>query len=394
MRLYWFSYGIQLYNSMLFEAQWVITTLKGQSNISILIDALTEDVVRTICAKHSIAVFSVVPYEKMASTFGKVYFRFHDEWEDFTAYTQYEKAKDAYGFFREAWFKISYINNSDHPLSDEDVVRVIEKLENDYAKAHDTTSKDNKNYFEQITDLVVKKWWKELDDLKLYATKAVEEADSLLQKIQWTQANVVIKIKNAEDELKKAKLGTNIAKIRERIGELYTLMEHAELDYLEWQKEHEMQIAEWSIITYLDIVAEWERYKKSKNIQQAGAYKSANDTYYMFFWAVWLYQKLLWKDIQNKFKDVIIILDTLYNIIVIFILMTMIWLVLLQLFNSVIHDAYFFTTSFIDIGIMGICSALLMQFKKPELLRLIIIGPLCVLLYFLLRSMIYANFWL
>ncbi len=379
---------------MLFEAQWVITTSKGPSNITFLIDASTEDIVRTVCGKHSVAVFSVTPYTQLPETFGKVYFRFKDEWEEMTMYTQYEKAKDAYWFFHEAWFQISYINNSDHPLSDSDVVRVIEKLSNDYQKSHDPKSTKDQNYFAQLTDIVVKKWWQELDDLKLLSTKATEEADALITKIQWTQASAVIKIRNAENELKKVKLGTNIAKIRERIWELYSLMESSELEYLEAQKEHEVKVSEGSIVTYLDIVAEWEKYQKSKNVQKAKATKTFTDTYYTFFGAAWLYQKLLGKDIQNKFKDIIIILDTLYNIIVIFIIMAMIFLVLFQLFNTMMYNAYFFTTSFIDLWIMWICSAILMKLKKPELIRLVIIWPLCIIVYFILHTIVYANFGL
>jgi hypothetical protein len=65
--------------------------------------------------------------------------------------------------------------------------------------------------------------------VKELATRAVDEANIVLQRAQGTQANILVKIKNAEDELKKIKLGTNVSKIRERIGDLYKVMEEAEL---------------------------------------------------------------------------------------------------------------------------------------------------------------------
>lgn len=376
------------------EVQWVIPIQKVPSNISVVIDAPTETVVRKICEQYSIAVFSITEYTQEGTHFGNVFFRFLEENDTITIYTQQEKAKDAYKYFRDAGFVIDYINNSQHLLNDEDVKRVVAKLADDYNKSHAIAAKHEKSYFWQISDMLVKKTTAELEELKTLSTKAAEEAEILMSKIQSTQATMVLKIKNAEDELKKAKLGSNVVKIRDLIGDLYKLMETAELIYLEEQKENEIQIAEWSIVTYLDIVAEREKYQKSKNMQKAWANKSWTDTYYMFFGTVWLYQKLLGKDIQNKFKDIITILDTLYTIIVFFILMSMVRLVLFQLFNVVMYDATFFTLSFIDLGIMGICSALLMQRKEPNLFRLIIIGPLVVGIYLVLHALIYTHFWL
>jgi len=53
-----------------------------------------------------------------------------------------------------------------------------------------------------------------------------------------------ITIRRLQDELKKNKLGSNEAKIRENIGELYEFMEKAELIYLQSQKEHEINISQ------------------------------------------------------------------------------------------------------------------------------------------------------
>lgn len=378
---------------MLFEAQWVITTVAWQSNIAFVIDASSESVARTVCAKHSIAVFSLQVFQGLPSNFGKIYFRFTEENEPLTIYTKYEKAKDAYVFFRNAWFSILYINNSDHPLSNEDVVRVIEKLRSDFDAAT-KQKKTNKNYFDQITDIVVKRSSKGLDTIKLLAAKAIEEADALLIRLQWSQWVLLQRIKNTQDELKKARLGTNQSTIREYIGALYMLMESAELAYLDEQKEHEINITEWSMVTYLDIVVEREKYKKSQKILKAHAAKTSSDSYYTFFGTAWLYQKFLWKDFQNKFNNIVVILDGFYNILVLFVMMTMLWLVILQFLNTLFSHWDFFTNSFIDLGIMWICGAILIRYKKKNLTNLAFIGPICVVLYFILRHIVYANFWL
>ncbi|MEI7477164.1 MAG: hypothetical protein WCJ81_01080 [bacterium] len=73
-------------------------------------------------------------------------------------------------------------------------------------------------------------------------------------------------------------------------------MEDAELDYIEQQREHEVKVTSGSIITYLDVVAEREKYQKSKNIKKAKARMSISDAYYGFFGTMGLYQKLLGRE--------------------------------------------------------------------------------------------------
>ncbi|MBP6086399.1 hypothetical protein KA478_04415 [Patescibacteria group bacterium] len=78
-------------------------------------------------------------------------------------------------------------------------------------------------------------------------------------------------MKNEVEELKKLRLGTNISKLREQMSKVYMLMENVELQYLEEQKDNEIQIVEGSIVTYLDIVSEREKYRKTMNLQKAKA---------------------------------------------------------------------------------------------------------------------------
>lgn len=382
------------YTSMLFQAQGLLTVPSGQHNVTLLIDASSEEVTKTICAKYGIVIFTLTKFDATPAAFGTVYMRFMYEEEQITVYTQYDKAKDAFLFYHEAGFPIDYVNNSAHPLSDEDVKRVVQKLYADIAAAEVTAAGKKKwpNYFEKLTSIVLQKWHAELDGLKLMGSKAVEESDAIIQKIQWSQASLCITIRRLQDELKKNKLGSNEAKIRENIGELYEFMEKAELIYLQSQKEHEINISQWSVVTYLDIIAERERYKKSRNVQKTKAIKTGSDMYYTIFGSLGLYQRFLWKDFQNKTQDIVIIVDTAYTIIVMGIAMALMRLALLQLINVVLFDSSFFTTRFIDMGLMGLCAAVLMKFKKPQLVRLILVWIGCILLFFIARWLIYSTF--
>lgn len=378
---------------MLYKVAWLLSSAKNQSNITFLIDTNDEVTARNICGKYSIAVFSIAEYKDTPESLGKAYIRFDFERTTITLYSELEKAKDLYLMFRDVGVIIKYINNLNKPLSDADVARVLEKLDNDYKLAHAPKAQKDKSYLTKLTELVVEQESKELDKVKKIASKAVEEAEELLEQTGGEESANTIKVKNAADELKRLRLGTNISTLREQISNVYLLMEKLELQHLEALKDNEIKVVEWSIVTYLDLVSEREKYRKTMTLQKAKAQKWFG-SYYVLFGTVWLYQKLLGKDFKSKFKNVIIILNGIYDILIMFIMMTTIWLVLLQLFNTIAFKWTFFTLAFIDVWIMGICSALLMKCKRPNIINLVIVWPVCIGLYFLLRTVIYTNFGL
>lgn len=381
---------------MLYKIQWLVALPNAQTNILFLLDAADDKQAKTICGKYSIAVFTIEPYTQAPETFGKAYIRFLYEKNTYTLYSDFDKAKDLYLLFYEAGLNITYINNLLRPLPDADIVRVLEKLEQDYKKAHAPVEEKNKSYITQFTNLVLEKSGEELVNIKKLAAKAVDEAVVNLGKMspEELQTPYWLKVKNSVEELKRVRLWSNIIKIREQISRVYEMMEKVEMQYLEEQKENEVKVIEWSTVTYLDIVSEWDKYKKTMSLQKAKAQWGWGLSYYAVFGSLGLYQKLIWKELQSKFNSIVIIVNGIYDILIMFIMMTTIWLVLLQLFNTIAFGWSFFTSAFIDIGIMWICSALLMKFKKPNLTNLLIIWPVCVWLYFLLHSFIYANFWL
>jgi hypothetical protein len=381
---------------MLYKIQWLVALPSKQTNILFLLDAADDKTAKLICSKYSIAVFTIEPYTQTPETFGKAYIRLLYEKVTYTLYSDFDKAKDLYMLFYEAWVNITYINNLRRPLADADVVRVLEKLEQDYKILHAPTLEKDKSYVTQFTNMVIEKGGEDLVNVKQLAGKAVEESDAIMAKMSPEELKTPywLKVKNAIEILKRVRLWSNIIKIREQISTVYQMMEKVEMQYLEEQKDNEIQVIEWSTVTYLDIVSEWDKYKKTMSLQKAKAQWGWGLNYYVVFGSLGLYQKLIGKELQSKFSSVIIVLNWIYDILIMFIMMTIIWLVLLQFFNTIAFKWSFFTFAFIDVWIMWICSAVLMKFKKPNLINLIIIGPVCVWLYFLLRAFIYANFWL
>ena len=381
---------------MLYKIQWLVALPNSQTNILFLLDAADDKLAKLICSKYSIAVFTIEPFTDTPETFAKAYIRFLYEKNTYTLYSNFEKAKDLYLLFYEAWLKITYMNNIQRPLSDTDVNRVLEKLEQDYKVAHAPIEEKDKSYITQFTNLVLEKSGEELINIKKLAAKAVDEAVVNLNKMTPTELQTPywIKVKNSVEELKRVRLWSNIVKIREQISRVYEMMEKVEMQYLEDQKENEVKVIEWSTVTYLDIVSEWDKYKKTMSLQKAKAQWGSWLSYYAIFWSLGLYQKLIWKELQSKLNNVVVIVNGLYDILIMFVMMTIVWLVLLQLFNTIAFQWSFFTTAFIDVWIMWICSALLLKFKKPNITNLLIIWPACAWLYFLLHSFIYANFWL
>lgn len=379
---------------MLFKIDWLVNVAKKQANIKLAIDTNSESTVREICGKYGIILFSITPFKETLENFAKSYAQFDFEKNTVIFYSQFEKTKELYDVLRELWITITYINTLSNKTPDAEINSLLEKLENEYKIAHAPKKEEEKSYISKFTDLVVEQDSKELEKVKAIATKTIEEANALLEQSSWEQHNsILLKVRNANDELKRLRLWTNITTLRDQINTLYDLMEKLELQHLESLKDDEIKILEWSVVSYLDLISEREKYRKTMTLQKAKASKWFW-SYYIFFGTLWLYQKLLGKDIKWKLTNIVIIVDWIYNILIMFVMMTIIWLVLLQLFNSIAFKWSFFTSAFIDIWIMWVCSAILMKIKKPHIINLLITWPICILLYFLLHSIIYTNFWL
>lgn len=379
---------------MLFQAQWLITIEKNQHNIWFLINASSEAVARSVCAKHSIAVFWLIPFANDPKTYGAVFFSFIEEKEEITIYTQFEKAREAFSFFRPAKFPITYINNNKSPISDEDAKRVAAKLESDYQASLLVDTTKDKWYFDKLSKMFVERTGQELNSLKQLAATALQDSEEVAKKIPPTEMQLKKKVKLLQEELKKVKLWSNESKIRDAIGILYHILEGIELRHLQEQKEHEISVTHGSVVTYLDVLSEAEKFENSKKVSKVWSHKSASDAYYAFLGAVWLYNKFLVKDIKNKWRDIVVIIDTFYSMFALFVLMTMIALGVLQLVNSVFFKWSFFSPKFIDLGLIGLCVAILMNYKKPYLKNLIILWIACVGLFFILRYLIDTTFWL
>jgi hypothetical protein len=167
-----------------------------------------EKVIKYICGKYSIAVFSVEEYKDPIQTFGKAYFRFLYEKQEYALYSNFDKAKDLFSTFREAGFNITYINNLLKPLSDADVPRVLDKLNLDYTNLNKPQDIKDKSYLQQFTNMIVQQGNVELSVVKKAAAKTIEECEKILNTLSDTQKITPqnVKVRNAVEELKRVKL--------------------------------------------------------------------------------------------------------------------------------------------------------------------------------------------
>lgn len=128
--------------------------------------------------------------------------------------------------------------------------------------------------------------------------------EELIQKTSWSvDAFLIKKLWESIEELKKLRMWTNREKVTETLEHIFGIMEQIDIQYLESQKAYEVKIMNDSLISNNDVAWELDKYNKAQKTHQAGTTKSSQDTYYIFFGKLWLYQTFLWKELIWKFSQ-------------------------------------------------------------------------------------------
>lgn len=91
----------------------------------------------------------------------------------------FEKAKDAYNFYSAAGLQIIYINNITHPMSDEDVAMVLQKLKAEYDEEQKKLAP--KSHSSSITNVVLQKD-PELEKMKRISQQAITDMEDMKAK--------------------------------------------------------------------------------------------------------------------------------------------------------------------------------------------------------------------
>lgn len=374
---------------MLFQISWIKTVRETPHNISCLMDAPDEALVRDFCWKNSIVIFSVVPYVGQKEAFGKVFFKVSFGSTTYELVTTFDKINEAYMFYAEVGLSISYINNFEHPLTDTDVTEVMQKLEAGFSDAQKKVKKV------EPTDIgnVVLEADPELEKMKRIAWQALTDIAEVKTKAGSSFAmRKLTDLKWLEDELRKVRMGSNVPKMRSLVSESYRIMEEIEMEYLNQAQAAETSVIENSFVTHLDLVREYEKYEKAQKVKSGNLEKTPSDMYYIFFGKLGIYQRFLSKDISTKLGDRSKILYNSIDHLITFIFMCIVWLTISSVYQHYILRQEVFFFAFVDFWLIGMILLVINKLKKESITQILTLFGIGTVVYIIIRYLLINNF--
>ncbi len=188
------------------------------------------------------------------------------------------------------------------------------------AQAKTEAEKKKNEIQQQITDEEEKER-KVYEDVKLESAKKIldrvfEKTDLTLKRSEGKiGVQDMKKIKEIAEDLKKLRMGTNFEKIRERIQELFKILERIDDEYFAAINDPNITIATDSLVTTTDVDKELERMENVKILKGLGAKISLKNQDYASFGPGAIYRKFLQKDLLLKLADVPGLLHGAYDIV-------------------------------------------------------------------------------
>ncbi len=377
---------------MRFQISWIKQIEWKQQNVTFLMDAPSEDIVRDFCGKNSMAIFELKPLQWEKEQFGKIIAKVKYDNALYSLVVPFEKARDAFMFLVKAWLQIAYINNLTHMMNDEDVAMVLKKLQIEYSEAKKKA--EEKHRPKENTRNVVLQKDPELEKMRRIATQAVADMEEVKQKWSgWGFAQRRMnELKDLEEELKKVRMGSNIPKMRSLISDAYKMMEEIEMMYLDQQKAAETMLIADSVITHLDLVREYEKYEKAQKVKKGKLEKTPSDIYYIFFGKPGIYQKFLGKDFEKKFSNRGALLYKSIDYMVLFVFMCIVWLTITSLYQHYVLQQEVFFFAFVDFALIGLLLIAINKLKKQNPIQILILSIIAACIYFLIRYLLISNF--
>lgn len=292
-------------NTTYYLINWVKQFNNTQEKINLLIawDHWEEEI-RTMFNKHlKIIIFWLTKYSNSVNTFWSTYIKFTFDEKVFTCVFETLTIPQVFEYvYTKIWIEIDYINKIESPYEDDKVATIIKWLQDKYsAIANETKAKEDKAKIKAAN----KKDDLKLAELKKIINETIAEADEMEQKLMWmVSSSEMKKFKDTVNELKKLRMGRNSENLVEILEKVIWMIEDFELEYIDNLKKLEIWEIKNSIINELDVVTEYEKFKKSQKVTQISKLwnvtKTFDDIYYQNMWKSWIYYRLLGKEIKAR----------------------------------------------------------------------------------------------
>lgn len=266
------------------------------------------DTLKNILRNFDITIISI--WENKEEIKGNLYeFWFTKEWESVNIIIAIEwKIRDAFkSFFDDFWIQwLDYVKPYGTEMEEEKKKLVLAKLEEEFYKDGLTEkTKDREIDIHKISQSDKKK----LDAFKVEITEFVNEINEMLPTAESADPNLAFKLKNELWNLLKYKSTTNIFKLADHYKKALELSEKLYKKYYETEKTKESSNQNEHVISEMDIVAEYENFKKvqrSKTLEKVDSKEFWTERYktifYKIFGKFWINLKLLSKELESKYK--------------------------------------------------------------------------------------------
>ena len=389
---------------MFFEISWLVQVEDEnqeegrQERVNWLVEWNSWEEIKEVLKKSWVVVFSVNQYNSEPTEFGKVYFYIKYEEKAYKCIIPYNSVREWYNFLNGLWIKPDYINSLVKPISDDKVPMIIKKLDKEIEESESKkkTKKSQKKSKEDDFEVQVDE--NVLNKVRNIVEDTLSDAEDLSKKVDWVCSPSRVKTFNNKIwELKKMRMWKNVEKMSVLMEEVLAYMETLEEEYFEKLKQKEYDEVWWSVVSNLDFIKEYDKYKRAKKIQDVSRHatvkKVPDDHYYWTLWKYWIYLKFLWRELKEKVQDYSSFLYYSITVLEVFFIFLLIefWLYYLYVYylGNGLDSIYFYIW---NVGLVGLIFFILKFLRKNNAISIIVIYSVAIVLFFLIRALIMNTF--
>lgn len=219
------------------------------------------------------------------------------------------KIRDAFkSFCEDFWIRwLDYVKPYGVEMEQEKIDLVLKKLSEEFYwdKPDEKKEKNKEIDIHKISQSDKKK----LDAFKVEVNDFVNEINEMLPKAESSDPNLAIDLRNELWNLMKYKSTTNIFKLADHYKKALEISEKLYKAYYSQEKTKESSSQSEHVISEIDIVAEYENFKKvqrSKSLEKVSSKDFWTERYktifYKIFGKFWINIKLMSKELQTKYK--------------------------------------------------------------------------------------------
>lgn len=349
--------------------------------------------VRKVLEKYNILVLSIKDYTQDPKLFGDVRAKIKRWFDGITVITNHTDIPSACEFFLTIGLDILALNSFSKPIPEDDVKTVLEQT----AKKLDAM-KEQQQWVIQAKQEQEKRIYSDprlagaqqvADRIFVHTEEIMKTIDSLIP------AQEVKKLLSMEEDLKKLKLGNNYEKIRDLAVQIMHIMQSREDIYFNAQEAHAQTLLPDSVVTDVDLAKEEVRKLYTSKMKDLGGWLSWLKDDYAVFGNASLIRKFFQKDMIHQLAQPQKWLYYLYDLIGVcvglLLSLTGFWMIY-NMLRSGIENLTPMRTQITKLGILWLLLFAGSFLKKKNIGNLILVYGLTILAYWLITSVIIANF--